>query len=324
MSILEINEKRYLPKFYKSNHSIWVIVLSEYKRTTDTFSGIINNRPSQFHANQGTNTLLLQTWKQAQEITNDPHILTVSVEKNKPYFNTLGKHNIPGKLIYQPEQHGSAAAIFLALTFILAKDPQAQVVILPLDDYYKNPEKKITPYINRISEELVHNPYKAILLAEDPTSLIDKNEHQHQWIDINITSTQTDDTFLPINRLHSKTRVSTAMKRSKNSALRSTGVIISKANLLWKLCMNTLPDLFEKMEYVHQVILHFKGDRVGDDYIKMAISHSFYHLPSYHFCKDLINKCLSQCQAFNIKNQTSEPLAKQVSHLESSELALSY
>ena len=269
--------------YQKAEPALWVLILTD-KNLSENIEhnkfnpDIIHNKPT-----------IQKTWLKAQEITSDPHILTVAIKKQQSDFKKIGKNNIPGKIIFAPELHGTATAVYLGLAHILAKDPNARVVILPVDDYYQKNDLKLTKHINQATAQLLDHPKKALCIKEVISDFTNK---RGQIIDIkDKKSERMTDHGLAFIKDHVKAKRSIVKSQIHHSALKSKGIIISKANLLWQCCKELLPVLFEKMEYVYQVMLHFKGNKIGDDYIKMAISHAFYHLPYYDFNKDIINHC---------------------------------
>jgi hypothetical protein len=273
-----VQQENFTPyPYHKQVGSIWVIVITTNKNQPNKPSNKLNGKLAwQKSSNDDAKTTLEKTWIQAQEITSDSHIMTVATAKHKSYFKSLGEKNIPGEVIYQPDYHGSAAAVYLALAFILAKDPNARIVILPIDDYYKSPSIKSIDHINQATQQL------ADTMGSD-------NEEKSVFI-----------TYLPIHPNQSLALM------TKVSHLYSKGIIISKAYSLWQFCKNILPEVFDRMEYVHQVIKHFYQEYAGKacnniDYINMAMSHAYYHLPNYDFNNDLINNCIENCQVLNDK-----------------------
>lgn len=280
-------------EYQKEEPALWAIILPDNNLSYDIDHYKFNSKDSH------TKLSIQKTWMQAQEITSDPHIVTVAIKKQQSDFRNIGKKNIPGKVIFQPESHGSAAAIYLGLAYILAKDPNARVVIFPVDDYYQKHDRKLTKHINQATEQLHEYPGKAMFLADFSSDMVSK---KGQVIETLCKSNRkiVDETLLPIVKVHDKLKLSVAKNLVHNGTLKSSGIVISTANLLWQCCKKVLPDLFEKMEYVYQVMLHFKGDKIGDDYIKMATSHAFYQLPHYNFNSDLINNCLEKFQALPV------------------------
>ncbi len=280
-------------QYIKELPALWAIILPDNNSSYDIEHNKFNLKKSH------TKPIIQKTWMQAQEITSDSHIVTVANIKQRNDFRKMGKRNIPGKIIFQPESNCNAAAIFLGLAHILAKDPNARVVIFPVADYYQEHDRNLTMHINQATEQLISHPEKGVFLAESSSCMINKNG---QVIEVPTNSTNIigDKSLLSIVKIHDKPKLSVAKNLLRNGALKSSGIIISTARLLWQCCKKVLPELFEKMEYVYQVILHFKGDKIGDDYIKMATSHAYYHLPNYNFNTDLINKSLEKFQAFPI------------------------
>ncbi len=167
----------------------------------------------------------------------------------------------------------------------MAQDPTSNVIILPTDDTIQ-PVKTFTQLIGHALQQLIDNPTKAALLCVKPT-------------DYENTGTKKS---IPILKSHDHPKEPVSNKQFSQNVLCNTNIVVSRASLLWGLCKNQLPDLFEKMEYVYQVILHFKeDDSFRNDYVEMATSHAFYHLATYNFIKDIIHSCLDKCDIIQMK-----------------------
>ena len=286
---MSMQEKRTHLAYRKDESSLWVLIL------------IDNNLPHTIEQNKFNNILTIQNaWIKAQEITCDSQILTVAIKRQQALFRKIGKRNMSGTVIFTPESQGTAASIYLGIAHILAKDPNARVIILPIDAYQKC-DRKLTKYINQANSQLLESPEKAFCLTESPSEIENK---QGKIIEIhrNTTIKATNRNELNTIKVHDQPKQAITKNLINSGSHKSTGIVISKANLLWQFCMELLPVLFEKMEYVYQVILHFKGDKIGEDYIKMAMSHAFYHLPNYDFNRDIINNCLDKFQALPMSN----------------------
>lgn len=287
----------------RAKSTLWVIVADASKTDVSVASGKFGwctNKASQL----GNVKLaqLDQTWQKAKEITKSSLIITTTNAKDKKSLKHASSIDIPGKLIFHPGGYGTAASVYLALAHILAKDPEARVVILPIADYYQEPDTQVKKYINQAAKQLEEHPQHALLLASFAQTAVNRS----QWLEVSskLNSSKkyvNEEKPIPIAKFHNKPRTSIAKRLEDRDTLISTGIVVSKADLLWHFCQRALPDLYEKMEYVYQVITHFKGDSIGDDYIRMATSHAFYQLPVYNFYNDLINRCLNNFRVLPMK-----------------------
>ena len=105
-------------------------------------------RPKQFCAFTGRKSMIEHTWERAVSVAPSDHVLTIAVNKHRRYFGRFDGGTMPGGVLYQPLNRGTATAIFFGLAYILARDPEAEVVILPSDHYIAPRER----FCDRIDE----------------------------------------------------------------------------------------------------------------------------------------------------------------------------
>ncbi len=296
-----VNKEASRKFFNRQNFSDWVVVLVGADGLHHSAKeGNVINLPKQEGGFSRHAAVLDQAWGQARKIVAENRIITVACKTHTAFFNKMGRKHIPGKLIYQSEDHGSAVAIYLALAHIMAKDPHARVVVLPVD-HGLHLEKRFIEVIQEAMLETEYHPMQTVLLGTAATS--NKNVGR-QWIE-----TCTDEGneglgagVLPVLGIYNKPRPTLAKHLLDQGSLRNTNILVARVKLLWELGRRFLPELFERMEYVNQVLQHFEEDHVGEEYIKMATSHAFYYLQDMDIFNDLIPRCLGYCSALSIDN----------------------
>ena len=82
-----------------------------------------------------------------------------------------------GLVLLQPKNAGTAAGVFLPLTYILARDPLATVVIYP-SDHFILPEDSFLSMVDQAMQESTGLGGRPVLLAAKPDSL----ELEYGWI----------------------------------------------------------------------------------------------------------------------------------------------
>ncbi|MBI3735377.1 NTP transferase domain-containing protein, partial [Candidatus Sumerlaeota bacterium] len=78
-------------------------------------------RPKQFCAFIGKRTMLEHTWARARQIVKDRNVLTMAMAGHEHWLRECGTGEIPGEVVYQPCDRGTAATVFLGLAKILAR-----------------------------------------------------------------------------------------------------------------------------------------------------------------------------------------------------------
>jgi mannose-1-phosphate guanylyltransferase len=103
-------------------------------------------RPKQYCTFVGTRSMLQHTLDRAGQITPPDHQFTL-VSRDQQHFALaeLPPHR-RGRMLVQPCDRGTAAAIFLTLTYVRKRSPAATVVIYP-SDHFVYPEDRFLQVI---------------------------------------------------------------------------------------------------------------------------------------------------------------------------------
>src|SRR3989454_5873740 len=94
-----------------------------------------DDRPKQFCAVVGRETLLEQTRRRARLLIPHERLLTVVTRKHERYFRPALVDAAPGTVVVQPEARGTAIAVLYALLRLEALGSTSAVAVLPSDHY---------------------------------------------------------------------------------------------------------------------------------------------------------------------------------------------
>jgi mannose-1-phosphate guanylyltransferase len=98
--------------------------------------------PKQFCSLHGGHSLLEDAVGRAAGLADAKRICAIVAEQHRQWWSemhVLGRLP-PGNVIVQPRNRGTGIGILYSLLHIMAKDPQAQVVLLPADHYVREEE----------------------------------------------------------------------------------------------------------------------------------------------------------------------------------------
>lgn len=123
------------------NEEIWTIVLAAGEGTrlralTRALHG--EDLPKQFAWIQSTGSLLQRTLRRASAWSRPENTLVVvAAERAATARGQLSRDGAP-ELVLQPRNAGTAPGVLLPLARVLARAPEAQVVVLPSDHYVRD------------------------------------------------------------------------------------------------------------------------------------------------------------------------------------------
>ena len=127
-------------------------------------------KPKQFCSFIGTRSLLQHTLDRADQITHPSQKITVVSRDHQQsgWVNDLEQQ--AGKVLAQPRNLGTGPAIFLALSYIRWKTPEASVVLFP-SDHFIYPEERFLDVV-RASLELTETLSRRLIVLGVRTSKV--------------------------------------------------------------------------------------------------------------------------------------------------------
>lgn len=129
----------------KSGRDPWAIVLaggggSRLRGCTVDSTG--HHVPKQYCVVDGTHTLLQLAISRAKRVVEREHVLVVVSSQHRQWWEPQLEGLLPpSNIVAQPLSRGTAVGVLLPLLQVLARDPEAHVVLLPADHYFRDEER---------------------------------------------------------------------------------------------------------------------------------------------------------------------------------------
>ncbi len=123
--------------------------------------------PKQFCSLNGERTLLEDAIVRANAITSVAHVCAIVAEQHRQWWTSPLAHLPKPNVIVQPCNRGTAIGILYPLLHILARDPDARLVILPSDHYVRQ-ELVLQHSVRAALQMLAHKTDAPILLGLEP------------------------------------------------------------------------------------------------------------------------------------------------------------
>src|SRR3990172_3723480 len=218
---------------------LWSIVLAggEGERTrafVEEWLG--HHKPKQYCVFAGTRSLFQHTVDRADALGSPEDRVVVAAPEHRGHVLEQLAGRGEGRVLFQPKNRGTAPGVFLALTHVLARDPNATVVIYP-SDHFVYPESAFLNVVRNAVRGAQRYPDGAVLLGVRPST----SETDYGWI---VPSpgepngpTRRVEGFLekPPRRL--------AEEALRKGALWNTMIVASKLDALWALGWRCLPEI---------------------------------------------------------------------------------
>lgn len=237
--------------------------------------------PKQYCAFVGTRSMLQHTLTRADALAEREHQLTVVAKSHWYEAETQLADRPRGTVIVQPENRDTLAGIFLPLTHVYARNPDATLVIYP-SDHFIYPEKNFieaTASAVQAAEEL---PHRLVLIGVPAKSV----EPDYGWILPGINLYQLGD--YPVRAVQlfvEKPSRADAIAIKTSGGLWNTMIVAVKARTLWQLGWRYHPDIMKLFERLK--------DAIGTSSEISTLDAIYEVMPARNFSADLLTPAVN-------------------------------
>jgi mannose-1-phosphate guanylyltransferase len=249
--------------------SFWPIVLAagSGRRLARVTRGV----PKQFWAPPGQPSLLEQTLARVAPLAEPHQTVTIVDQSHRPYLTNIERRTSLGRLVYQPEDRGTAAGVLLPAMLVAIHDPDAVVLVTPSDHGVRCADD-FRAGVAASKAYVASHPDVVVLHGVEPqTAAVDLG-----WI---MPAAPCRRTPAPVARFIEKPAVSVAEKLFGEGAVWNTMVLVARVGTLLHLYRRYLPDLIAPFES-----LRF----MAPEERQAAVSRMYRHLPVADFSRDLL------------------------------------
>jgi mannose-1-phosphate guanylyltransferase len=183
-----------------------------------------------------------------------------------------------GMLLFEPAHRNTAAGIFLPLTYIRARDPDATVVVFP-SDHFVHPEDHYLDVVRHAVRTAERLTDRLVFLGVPP----DRLELDYSWIERGLplpggSGQQVES----VRSFMDKPSIMQADAAHHAGALWNTLVFAVKIDLLWSLGRQCFPDMMPLFDSLSQAI-----GKPEEGYLLEAIYRA---MPARNFTTDLLQR----------------------------------
>ena len=198
-----------------------------------------DDRPKQFSAVLGGETLLDQTRRRVEEIVDPCRTLLSLTAKHEPFFREHAADVPEQLLLIQPYNHGTAQAILFSVLRLRKLDPDATVAYFPSDHYFAN-GSAFAQQIRDAFGEAERRPGNVVLLGIEA----DAPEESYGWIE---PGGRLGRVFA-VTRFWEKPSRMLAASLLDQGCLWNSFVMVGKVSAFLALFRNTMPELLAAFE----------------------------------------------------------------------------
>lgn len=279
--------------------SVWTIVLAEghagrlQKQIEEWFE---TPCPKQFCAFCGTRSMLSHTLHRATRIADEERIVTIVSKDHRCFLD----HSLPGRCLEQPSNRGTGVGVFLAVTEILAEDPDATAVILPAD-HFVFPEDRFVEQIEETIRLADSFPRKLVLSgikAEGP-------ETDHDWVE---PGRAYEHARRPIhgtrevNGLHAKPSPQEAVEWWRSGFYWNTRIVTARLKGLWELGWQLVPSVVYRFNQYLNILYAIQDGAIGVDEKELFLSLVYEDIPTTDLVSQVLARASNQSLFFTLRD----------------------
>jgi mannose-1-phosphate guanylyltransferase len=261
------------------------------------------NRPKQYCTFVGSRSMLQHTLDRATTMIDPDRIVTVIGRGHRSFLEHAIRQPLPGHLIEQPLNRGTAAGIFLAAAHIKERDPRATVLIIPSDQFVY-PEGRFLRYLNHASELVGSFNDQLILLGAVPN----RPETEYGWIEPAIGRKKpngNDPGRMPmaVKSFHEKPGRRMAERLFQNGdCLWNTMVVVVKLGMLWTLGWRYLPEMMRRFAAYEQVLKVTRKGWAPRDHETVALTHTYQYMIQADFSRHILQHTEGWCSVLPLED----------------------
>ena len=215
--------------------------------------------------------MLQHTIARADALGKREHQLTVVARSHQCQAESQLADRPHGTIIVQPENRDTLAGVFLPLTYVHARDPEATVVIYP-SDHFIYPEKNFTEVTASAVQAAEDLPHRLVLVGV-PAESIDQD---YGWILPGLKLWQSGDYVARgVQLFLEKPSRADAMAIKASGGLWNTMIVAAKVRALWQLGWGFFPEILSFFEKLQDAIGTSREGSVLDEIYELMPARNF-------------------------------------------------
>lgn len=237
-----------------------------------------HSRPKQYCAFVGRRSPFQHTLDRAATLCPRERIVTVIAREHRWDAGPQFDGRTGGTVLMQPRNRDTAADLYLPLTYIRARDPQATVVVYP-SDHFVYPEHRFLDAIQQAVRTAERLPDRVVLLGVSP----DRLELDYGWI---MPGERLDGTptyqSKAVEGILEKPTAAQADAALAGGALWNTGALAAQGETLWQLGRQCFPALMACFERLSPAI--------GTPQEAHILEEIYHEMPAYSFSSGVLQR----------------------------------
>jgi mannose-1-phosphate guanylyltransferase len=238
-----------------------------------------DDRPKQFCALTGGETLLNQTRRRVGRMIVGEQTILVMTRKHEPYYAGQVSGVSSSCLLIQPHNHGTATAIAYSLMHLRQMDSQGLVAFFPSDHHFADDES-FSRHIDFAFEQAKAHPERVILLGIEPES----PEEAYGWIEPGSPLlAESGGVISEVSRFWEKPSREVAANLMRRGCLWNSFVMVGAVDAFMAMMRHALPDLLAGFESMWATTVPGMEEK--------ALRDLYLKVPPTNFSEEVLSAC---------------------------------
>ncbi len=203
-----------------------------------------DDRPKQFCALTGGETLLNQTRRRVSRLISERQTLIILTQTHERFYSSQLRDVPRSCLLVQPYNHGTATAIAYSLARLHNLDPEGAVAFFPSDHHFED-DAGFAEHVEVAFAHAEADRERVVLLGIAPAA----PEEAYGWIEPGARlGNPVDSTVFEVRRFWEKPSREMASRLMRRGCLWNSFVMVGRVRAFLKLMRRTVPSLLEAFE----------------------------------------------------------------------------
>lgn len=233
-------------------------------------------RPKQYCAFMGNRSMIQHTWNRAKALCPPQRIVTVMDQSHWGYVRPQLIGESVGRVVWQPDNRGTGAGVFLPLSYIRAHDPNATVVLWP-SDHFVFPADPMLRVIRQAVSLVRDHPQQMVLLTVPPQS----REQDYGWVIPGALCPHPAGVRVrEVRKFVEKPSEAQLGEITRQGGQWNTLVLIAHVHTLWEAGRQCIPEVVMPLEK--------QADRIGTASESQTLMNLYRTMPARNFSSDVL------------------------------------
>ncbi len=226
----------------------------------------------------------------------DPrHLLVVLRAGQRAVLSGWEPTSLPGRVVEQPADRGTAPELFLAASYIRAEDPDAILVTIPSDSLPVRPHA-FHQHLNEAVTAVRLHKGSLVLLAVAAT----RPDQDLSWIEVGEPGDGACMLRL-VRRYFERATRTEAERFFRRGLLADTRVMVTRVSTLWDVGLDLFPPMMSRFEDLTDLLRLVLDRKVSPEIEQLALRDVYRGLESLNFGRRILNQALHRLRVLPIR-----------------------